>query len=206
MKSIFSAVVLAFSTAVSAQLSFSAKANYLFKIDSPTWKNISATALNAYHEKGKNKAGFNVGVSLRAPLHGSFFLMPELYYTSYSTEFTEPVSAIMLEAKSNRLDMPVLVGYTLLGENLGFIAGPVASYNFVDDQKYDRFKEDIKNNFTVGYQFGLQATFSKILATARYEGAFSKDQRDYISSALPNAGIRFDSRPSFFIAGLGYKF
>ena len=109
--------------------------------------------------------------------------------------------------KSNRVDVPVLLGYNLLGDNLGVFLGPVASYNLASENQYDDFKENALNNFTVGYQFGAQAKIQKLIFNVRYEGAFTKDQREFINN---NSGvdetIRYDTRPSLFMVGIGYQF
>lgn len=212
MRKTVSIAMIAISAIASAQISFSGKANLLFPTGSASWKNISSTATNAYNQKGKNNVGFNVGLSAKVSLPGSLFVMPELYYTTFKNEFTEPITNTTLEAKSNRLDLPVLLGYNLLGENLGVFVGPVASYNLsAKDEKYlsspNRFAEQAKNEFTMGYQFGAQAKISKLIVNARYEGAFSKDQRNFIENvADTNRTIRYDNRPSLFIVGVGYEF
>lgn len=193
------------TVAVSAQISVSARANLLFRTDKPTWENISNTVSDAYQSEGKNSAGYNFGLSTKINLPvTSLFLMPEIYYSTFKTEFTTPGNTT-LEAKSNRVDVPVLLGLNLLGETASVFVGPVASYNLASEQQFDDFRENALNQFTVGYQFGAQVQLSKLILNARYEGAFSEDQREFISN---NTGqtIRYDSRPSLFILGLGYRF
>ena len=65
--------------------------------------------------------------------------------------------------------------------------------------------ENVENNFTVGYQFGAQVKIKNLLVSARYEGAFSDDERNFINSNT-NQTIRYDNRNSLFMAGLGYQF
>ncbi|MDO5614660.1 MAG: outer membrane beta-barrel protein [Cruoricaptor ignavus] len=212
MNKIFSSLLVIASGFAMAQVSFSGKANLLFPTNSPSWKNISSTVTNAYSEKGKNNVGFNVGVSAKIELPSSLFLMPELYYTSFKNEFTDPVTNTTLEAKSNRIDVPILLGTNILGKTLGAFVGPVASYNFsAKDEDYltspGRFAEKAKNQFTLGYQFGAQAKINKIILNARYEGAFTKDQRNFIENVAGSyQSIRYDSRPSLIMLGLGYEF
>lgn len=205
---LFGIMLLGAVTPAAAQISFGVKANLLFPTGSPSWKNIVNTSTQAYREKGKNNAGYNVGLSLKAPLPGSLFIMPELYYTSFKNEFTDPVTNTTLEARNNRIDLPVLLGYNLLGETLGVFAGPVASYNLSTDNQFDDFRENAKNQFTLGYQFGGQIQFRKLSVNARYEGAFTQDQRDYIQNLVnsSNYNVRYDNRPSMFIVGVGYRF
>lgn len=199
--------MLGISAGAAAQTSVALKANMLFQTGSPSWKNISSTATNAYNEKGKNNAGYNVGLSLKVPFMNSLFIMPELYYTSFKSEFTDPLTNTTLEARNNRVDLPILLGYNLLGESLGVFVGPVASYNLAKDNEFNDFKENAGSQFTVGYQLGGQLQIRKILVNARYEGAFTQDQRDYVNRLMgSNYQVRYDNRPSLFIVGLGYKF
>ena len=133
--------------------------------------------------------------------------MPEIYYTTFKTEFDipDPLVNTTIEAQSNRVDLPVLLGYRILGDNLGVFLGPVASYNLTTDNQFDDFKENATDNFTVGYQFGAQVQLQKLILNARYEGAFTNDQRNFINKNT-NETIRYDSRPSLFLVGLGYEF
>ena len=201
---ILSIALLGATIFASAQVKLSGRANLLFKTDKPTWENISNTATGAYNESGKNNAGFNFGLSAKVNLPLSLFLMPEIYYTTLKSEFTEP-GGTTLEVKSNRVDVPVLLGYNVLGEMLGVFAGPVASYNLSTDNQFNDFKENAKNEFTVGYQFGAQVQLQRFIINGRYEGAFTDDQRDFINNNT-NQTIRYDSRPSMLILGLGYQF
>ncbi len=208
MKKIISAALIGLSVTVSAQVSLAAKANLLFPTSDPTWKNISNSASDAYNSNGKNNAGFNVGLSAKINLPTAFFIMPELYYTTFKNEFTDPVTNTTIEAKSNRVDLPVLVGLNVLGDNLGVFVGPVASYNLSSENQFNDFKENAESNFTLGYQFGAQVKLNKLLVNARYEGAFTEDQREFINNNVAGESytVRYDNRPSLFIIGLGYEF
>ena len=207
MNKFFSIVLIGASVLTSAQIKFAGKANLLFKTDSPSWKNIKGSAVDAYNESGKNHVGFNVGLSAKVNLPAAFFLMPEIYYTTFKTEFDIPGTNTTLEAKSNRVDVPVLLGYKILGDNLGIFVGPVASYNLSSENQFADFKENASKEFTVGYQFGAQVQLQKLIISAKYEGAFSDDERNFISNVNNNTEIiRYDSRPSLFMVGLGYEF
>lgn len=205
MTKIFSIVLLAASFSSFAQVKLSAKTNLLFKTDKPTWESIKGSAVTAYNESGKNNVGFNVGLSAKVNLPASLFLMPEIYYTTFKTDFEVPNANTNIEVKSNRVDLPVLVGYNVLGDNLGLFIGPVASYNLSKDNQFNDFKENATKEFTLGYQFGAQVQIQKLIINGRYEGAFTKDQRDFINNNT-NETIRYDSRPSLFMVGLGYQF
>ncbi len=205
MKKILSITLLGAAILGSAQVTLAGKANLLFKVDSPSWQSIKGAAVDNLNSAGKDNVGFNVGLSAKIDLPVSLFLMPEIYYTTFKSELDVPGANTTIEVKSNRIDVPVLLGYKVLGDNLGLFLGPVASYNLSTDNTYGDFVENAKNEFTVGYQFGAQVKLQKLLLNARYEGAFSKDQRSFISN-VTSEDIRYDSRTSLFIVGIGYQF
>lgn len=203
MKKILSIALIGLSMLASAQISLAGKANIIFPTGSPSWENIKGTVNQAIEGEGKNNAGFNVGLSLKVGLPTSFYLMPELYYTNFKNEFT--TANTTFDIKSSRIDLPVLLGYNILGNTLGVFVGPVASYNLAKEDTFNDFKENARDNFTVGYQFGAQVEISKLILNARYEGAFSKDSREFINKNTSEE-IRYDNRPNLFMVGVGYKF
>lgn len=206
MKKLISTVGVLASVFAYSQVTFGVRANALFNTSSASWDNLKGTFNGAIDSKGDNAAGFNVGLAAKigSPV-GGWFVMPEIYYTSFKNKNT--VEGVELEAKSNRIDVPVLVGHNFLLGKLAAFVGPVASYNLSTDKTYANFKENAKNEFTVGYQFGAQATLSKFVVNARFEGAFSKDSRNFISTVVGDEReIRYDNRPSMFILGIGYNF
>ncbi|SEW44944.1 outer membrane insertion C-terminal signal [Chryseobacterium wanjuense] len=203
MKKVFSIALIGFSMFASAQISLAGKANIIFPTGSPSWKNIKGTVNQAIEGEGKNNVGFNVGLSLKVGLPTSFYLMPELYYTNFKNEFTADNTTF--DVKSSRIDVPILLGYNILGNTLGVFVGPVASYNLSKEDTFNDFTENARDNFTVGYQFGAQVEISKLILNARYEGAFSKDSRNFINR-VSGEEIRYDNRPNLFMVGVGYKF
>ena len=205
MKAILSIALVGISFLVTAQVKLAAKAHLLFNTDSPSWKNIKNSAIGAYNESGKNNVGYNVGLSAKMNVASAAFIMPEAYYTSFKTQFDVPDSTVTLEANSDRIDVPLLVGYKLWGENLNFFLGPVASYNLAKESQFQDFKEHGTKEFTIGYQFGIQVQYQKLLVNARYDAAFTTDQRDFINN-VTNETISYDSRPSLLMIGLGFEF
>ena len=186
-----------------AQVSLGVKASLLYRSDSPSWTTIKNGKTTVFNEKGKNSVGYNFGLSAKIDTPLGIFLQPEIYYTTFKNKNT--IDNTTIEVKSNRVDVPVLVGYNILGKMLGIYAGPVASYNLSTDNQWNDFKENATKDFTVGYQFGAQATISKLVFSARYEGAFSKDQREFIDNNT-NTTVRYDGRPNLLMFGIGYNF
>lgn len=210
MKKLISAAFIGFSVFASAQISLAAKANVAIPTSSASWKNFKAAATNTVEQKGKNITGFNVGLSLKIDLPTALYVMPEIYYTNFSNEVTVQNDAnatqTTIKAKNSRVDIPVLLGVNVLGDLLSAYAGPVGSFNLAKSDNFDNFiqKVDAKE-FTVGYQLGVQSEIKKIILSARYEGAFSKDQRKFINN-VSGQEVDYDNRSSLFLLGLGYKF
>lgn len=203
IKKIISTVLVSASLMSFAQVSLGVKANLLYRSDSPSWTTIKNGTTTVFNEKGKNSVGYNFGLSAKIDTPLGIFLQPEIYYTTFKNKNT--IDNTTIEVKSNRVDVPVLVGYNILGKMLGIYAGPVASYNLSTDNQWNDFKENATKDFTVGYQFGAQATISKLVFSARYEGAFSKDQREFIDNNT-NTTVRYDGRPNLLMFGIGYNF
>lgn len=203
IKKIISSVLVSASLMSFAQVSLGVKANLLYRSDSPSWTTIKNGTTIVFNEKGKNSVGYNFGLSAKIDTPLGIFLQPEIYYTTFKNKNT--IDNTTIEVKSNRVDVPVLIGYNILGKMLGIYAGPVASYNLSTDNQWNDFKENATKDFTVGYQFGAQATISKLVFSARYEGAFSKDQREFIDNNT-NTTVRYDSRPNLLMFGIGYNF
>ncbi|MDY3547523.1 outer membrane beta-barrel protein [Riemerella anatipestifer] len=207
MKKVFASLAIAVSSLMMGQISFGIRANALLNTSSPSWSDLKNNISESLNTKGSNITGFNIGLSAKINLPiTSLFLMPEVYYTQFGSKTT--LGELELKAKSDRLDVPVLVGYNVLSEKLSLFTGPVASYNLTSEETFKDFKENITKTFTVGYQLGANVRISDFVLNARYEGAFSKDQRDFIKtvSSSTNEVVRYDNRPSFFIVGLGYQF
>ena len=210
MKKLISTIGVLASVFAYSQVTVGLRANALLNTSSASWDNFKGAVNTAVDSKGDNATGFNVGLAFKVdfPISG-WFVMPEVYYTSFKNT-VETTNDVELEAKSNRIDVPVLVGHNLLLGKLAAFAGPVASYNLSKDNTFGDFKENGTKEFTVGYQIGAQATLSKFVINARYEGAFSKDSRKFINAGAGDAGseteIRYDNRPSMFIVGIGYNF
>ena len=203
IKKIISTALVSASLMSFAQVSLGVKANLLYRSDSPSWTTIKNGTTTVFNEKGKNSVGYNFGLSAKIDTPLGIFLQPEIYYTTFKNKNT--IDNTTIEVKSNRVDVPVLVGYNILGKMLGIYAGPVASYNLSTDNQWNDFKENATKDFTVGYQFGAQATISKLVFSARYEGAFSKDQREFIDNNTKTT-VRYDGRPNLLMFGIGYNF
>ncbi|SHI39489.1 Outer membrane protein beta-barrel domain-containing protein [Cruoricaptor ignavus] len=215
MKELISAIALACSGIASAQfVSFSAKANLLVPVAKADWKQGYAAAKETISRKGENSTGFNIGLSSKINLPMSLYVMPEVYYTHFKNEITEAAYNEKIKASSNRLDIPVLVGYKIWGNLISTHTGPVLSYNFspksedISDDSYQHFYEDSEKNLNVGWQFGFQSEIKKLVLSLKYETALSKEKRKFVEKVMDGGGynnISYDYRPAFVMLGIGYK-
>jgi len=148
--------------------------------------------------EGKGKSGYNVGIYGKMEL-GPIFLRPELVYTKTTSEYILNSKAV--DYKISRLDMPVLIGFKLIGP-LSVFAGPAFQYtleNDFNDIKYD----DLENEFTVGFNFGAGLDLGRLGLDVRYERGFNKNEATFIENNTTS--YRLDSRPEQIICSLSYR-
>ena len=208
MKKLICGAMMLVGTMAFSQVTFGVRANMLFNTSSAKWSDITSTASSAWENSGKNNSGYKFGLSAKFNLPiTSLFLMPEIYYTSIKNtiEISDAGRNVELEAKNNRVDVPILIGTNLLGETISGFVGPVFSYNLAKENTFQDFKENATKDFSAGYQIGANAKFQNFVINARYEGAFSSDTRTFINK-VSNKEYSYDNRSSFFIVGLGYNF
>ena len=141
-----------------------------------------------------SKVGFHLGVFGKMDF-GTLYFRPELVYTKLNAEYDSS------DFEMSKLDMPLLVGLNILGP-VHIFAGPSLQY-VLDTDLEDVELEDVKNDFTVGFNIGAGVNLSDQLGVdLRYERGFSDNEAEFAN--VPNA--RVDTRPSQLILGLYYKF
>ncbi|RIV67660.1 outer membrane beta-barrel protein [Flagellimonas aequoris] len=151
-------------------------------------------------EGAKGKAGYHFGFwgKLDFP---KIYLRPELVYSK--TKSSYDVDGDTQDYDISKLDMPVLLGYKLIGP-LHIFAGPAFQYTLNNDLG-DLEVEDVKNDFTVGLNAGVGVNLGNIGLDVRYERGFSKNEAEFISDNVADLSGRVDSRPSQVIFALSLK-
>ena len=126
--------------------------------------------------------GYHAGAFLRLKALG-LILQPEAVFTSSGGKVevdnsgTGPTVKTTEEFKFNRLDVPLLLGYSLF--NVARIqAGPVASV-LINGKLADQNLEDNLNKTDWGWQAGLGFDIGNITADLRYE----RVKREYTNNA-----------------------
>ncbi len=154
---------------------------------------ITNSGNNILSERADDRVGYHIGVFLRGKLTDNIYIKPELQYTVNNSSYD--ISGSSLDYDIKKLDLPILVGISVLGP-IHVFGGPALQF-IVDNDLEDVRLGDVKNEFTVGMQFGAGIQLGKLNADIRYERGLSKNRAESI-----DPGIRVDSRPNQFILGL----
>jgi hypothetical protein len=156
----------------------------------------------------KDISGFNIGLSTTIKLPNiPLFLMPEIYYTTIGNKavyIDSNGNLFNLKAKSNRIDIPVLAGITVI-KPLRIFLGPVFSTNLHNSGSSGDFKTIHLNKFLLNYQIGASLHISHLIINVRYENSLSKDKQKFYNREK-NILIDYKNRQGLFIMGIGYQF
>lgn len=148
--------------------------------------------------------GFNVGISAKADLGKKLFINPELYYNSSIT---------------HQIEMPILLGYSILPNKFAIIAGPSIKYAISSDTKDNLtgFAQQtnipgvkyngISSMFKAGFQAGFQTYFKngKYVLSAKYDGAIT-GQTVNLENISTGKRYEMKEKDNFISIGLGYNF
>ena len=130
------------------------------------------------------RTGFHIGAVAQIGISEKFAIQPELIYSSQGADFSD------LDANIDYLNLPILADIGLT-ENISIQAGP--QFGFKVGEGDDLSGEDLESLDLSG-AVGVQATFSKFFAQARYNLGFS----DIADNA--------DAKNSVFQISVGYWF
>ncbi len=149
-----------------------------------------------------NDSGFQVGASVSASV---LFLSitPELIYSQ--NNFTVSDMSILnqpFDVKSKSLDVPVIVGLTLLGP-IRVEAGPSFSVMSKATATAGGDSTEIgRVNSKTGYVLGVSVKIFKFTVGARFNGQFGGTNNTFSSQK----GDSYDIRKFSYSARIGYKF
>ncbi len=149
-------------------------------------------------EEGDATFGFHAGVFGRIEL-GSFYLQPELLYTSASGEikFNDDQLNQVRSYEFNRIDVPIQVGYKF-GEVFRIGVAPVYSVLLSDSEQGDAGSQLKLKNSTIGYQAGIGFDIANVILDFRYEGSLSGVGDTFL-------GADTDQRLNQWTFGIGLK-
>ncbi|HMC01939.1 MAG TPA: outer membrane beta-barrel protein [Flavobacteriaceae bacterium] len=149
---------------------------------------FSSIDANAQHPD-KN-VGFHLGVFGR--IGGKVYLKPELLFTSTKSGYDND------DFKMQKLDLPVLVGLKVIGP-VSVFAGP--SFQYILDSEFDGISiDDVENDFSVGFNFGIGLNIKKIGIDLKYERGFNENEATFIDNNIGGGAVsRLDTRPEQLI-------
>jgi len=146
------------------------------------------------------KVGYHVGFYGKLDMP-KIYIRPELIFTK--TKSSYDVEGGTNDYDVSKLDLPVLLGYKIIGP-LHIFAGPAFQYTLSNDLE-DVELDDVKSDFTIGAHFGVGVNLGNIGLDVRYERGFSENEAEIIGNNIADISGRVDSRPSQIIFGLSLK-
>lgn len=159
------------------------------------FKEIVTVGENIIKKRGDTKIGYHVGAYYNIDL-GKLYLRPELVYTKTKSEYQSNAYDM------SKIDVPVLVGLDVVGP-LSIFAGPAFQYT-LDNDFENATVSDVKNDITVGFNFGAMVKIGNLGLDVRYERGFTKNEAAVLNSNNVQFGT-LDSRPSQIIFSISLK-
>jgi len=137
--------------------------------------------------------GYHLGVF--GKIGDRLYFRPELVYTATKSEYDND------DFQVKKLDAPLLFGIKVLGP-VSVFGGP--SLQYILDTEFDGIEiDDVKEDFSVGLNFGIGLNFNKIGIDLRYERGFSDNEATFIGNNIGTGAVsRIDTRPDQLILSL----
>ncbi len=189
MKQLFLIAILITSTISLAQTNtkFGVKGGLNYNANGKYFESAS----DSYENPDRN-IGYHLGVF--GKFGDSFYFRPELVYTATKSDYDSG------EFDMKKLDAPILVGFQVLGPFSVFV-GP--SFQYILDSEFDNVNIDnIKNDFSVGLNFGIAVNFENFGLDLRYERGFSENEATFLGNNGIIINDRLDTRPDQLIASI----
>ena len=144
-----------------------------------------STVSNA--ENPDRNIGYHIGVFYKAG--NKIFLKPELVFTNTKSDYDSD------SFNMQKIDAPLLVGVKFL-KFFNVFGGP--SLQYILDTDFDGISvNNVKNEFSVGLNFGVGVTLNKIGVDIRYERGLSENEAGFIGNNEVQS--RIDTRPDQLI-------
>ncbi len=155
---------------------------------------------NILEERGEGKVGFHVGFYGQLEF-SNLYLRPELIYTRTTSEYG--INNSNADYKTSKLDLPVLLGYKVIGP-LRIFAGPAFQYTLNNDLDLSGVDiEDVKNEITVGIHLGAGVQLGNLGLDVRFERGFNENEAAFITNNTES--FTLDSRPSQLIFSASFR-
>lgn len=202
MKKIIQLSLLFFIQNTNAQsVDIAFRTHFLYPFENGDYQTLSQTVKTTLNKDTFYTYGFNAGTSVKINFK-NLFIMPEVYYTDFTTTYNLSPRDNTLKYNQSRVDMPISVGYNLLDELCSIYTGLVGSYT-IQNNIDEILLIDSPQDFTFGYQVGVQTKISKLIISLKYESSLSKNQIQTLNNLQEKLILTHDHRPSLLLLGVG---
>ncbi|MCC1485018.1 outer membrane beta-barrel protein [Winogradskyella immobilis] len=152
-------------------------------------------SISTNFESPDRNIGYHIGIY--GKIGNRLYFRPELVYTKTKSDFDSG------EFDVQKIDAPLLVGIKVLGP-ISIFAGPAIEY--IIDSDFERLNvNDIENDFTVGFNFGVALNFNSFGLDLRYERGFSNNEATFLDNNNLLSADRLDARSDQLILSLSIK-
>ena len=192
-----------FEIGVKGGLSFNAGLNQDYFFES---ENMS------YNLFEKNN-GYHVGLYTKIKLLKSFFVQPEIYYSSINRKYDLTFPAdhekyIVDEYRHNRIIIPVLVGMDLF-DRVSLFVGPNFNFNskmFFEENTEEISIDDLYEKSKIYLQYGLSVKFKKLIIDFRVERGFDEREIKFVENITNDIDQIVKSDGLLTMMSIGYQF
>ena len=153
-------------------------------------------SIGAAAEEPDKNIGYHLGFF--GKFGDKIYFRPELVYTSTKSDYDNGTF------KMNKLDAPLLVGLRFFSL-FNVFGGPSLQYILNTDFN-DINIDNVKNDISVGLNFGIGVEINKVGIDLRYERGFNSNEATFIDNNIGGDVISYiDTRPEQLILSLSVK-
>ena len=192
-----------FEIGIKGGLSFNAGLNQDYFFES---ENMS------YNLFEKNN-GYHVGLYTKIKLLKSFFVQPEIYYSSINRKYDLTFPAdhekyIVDEYRQNRIIIPFLVGMDLF-DRVSLFVGPNFNFNskmFFEENTEEISIDNLYEKSKIYLQYGLSVKFKKLIIDFRVERGFDEREIKFVENITSDIDQIVKSDGLLTMISIGYQF
>ena len=157
--------------------------------------------------------GYHIGLYTKIKLLKSFFIQPEIYYSSINRKYDLTFPAdhekyIVDEYRQNRIIIPVLVGMDLF-DRVSLFVGPNFNFNskmFFEENTEEISLDDLYEKSKIYLQYGLSIKFKKLIIDFRVERGFNEREIKFVENITNDIDQIVKSDGLLTMMSIGYQF
>ena len=157
--------------------------------------------------------GYHVGLYTKIKLLKSFFVQPEIYYSSINRKYDLTFPAdhekyIVDEYRQNRIIIPVLVGMDLF-DRVSLFVGPNFNFNskmFFEENTEEISIDNLYEKSKIYLQYGLSVKFKKLIIDFRVERGFDEREIKFVENITSDIDQIVKSDGLLTMMSIGYQF